>query len=312
MFPPQFDYEKPDTLDSALAALDADDAVALAGGHDLVPQLKARDANPGTVVDLGGLSELRGVERVAADGEERLSIGALTTYADLLDADPSGVDVLLDATGEVGDTQIRNRGTVGGNLAAAHPGSDIPAATLAADATLHLVGPDGDRTVDAAGFATGDHETVCGDGELVTRVSIPLDPDAGGAYARKTHPSTGYAAVGVAARLRVVDGTVTDPRVAVVGLLDAPARLSAVENELAGVDAGTPVEAVEDAAELAGESLDEQSSSARQTQSDDIDGEIREDHIVSAGQRRALLPKYAEAAVSEALSRAVGREGVVA
>ncbi|MFW5939057.1 MAG: FAD binding domain-containing protein [Halolamina sp.] len=306
MFPPQFDYERPDSLDDAIDTLAADGAVALAGGHDLVPQLKSREAQPKTVVDLGDLDQLRGVERVLAGGEdiarddaptERLSIGALTTEADLLEAEPAGVDALLDAASEVGDAQIRNRGTVGGNLAAAHPASDVPAATLAADATLHLVGPNGDREVPASEFATGDHETVCGDDELVTRISVPLDPAAGGAYARKTHPSTGYAAVGVAARLRVVDGAVSEPRVGVVGLLDVPRRLTAVEDALDGADAGAPVEAVEAAAERAG---------------DGVDGAVREDHVVSAAQRQALLPTSVEAAVSGALARAVGREGVVA
>lgn len=297
MFPPKFDYERPDSLDAALEALTAEDAVPLAGGHDLIPALKAREADPGTVVDLGSLDELRGVERVAGEDGESLSIGALTTAADLLAADPADVDALLDATRAVGDAQIRNRGTVGGNLAAAHPASDIPAATLAADATLHLVGPDGDREVSAEEFATGDHETVCGDDELLTRISVPLDPDAAGAYARKTHPSTGYAAVGVAARLRVVDGGVADPRVAAVGLCDVPVRISAVEDALRGVDVGAPVDAVASAAECAGEG---------------VDAPVREDHIVSADQRRAILPKYVEEAVSEALARAVGREGVVA
>jgi carbon-monoxide dehydrogenase medium subunit len=298
MFPPRFDYARPDTLAAALDALAAEDAVPLAGGHDLIPMLKARERSPGTVVDLGDIDELRGVERVVGEGgEEHLSIGALTTDADLLDADPAGVDSLLDATKAVGDAQIRNRGTVGGNLAAAHPASDIPAAAAAADAELHLVGPDGDRTVSADEFATGDRETVCGDDELLTRVSVPLTPDVGGAYARETHPSTGYAAVGVGARLRVVDGAVTDPGVVAVGLCDAPTRLSAVEETLAGIDAGAPVDAAESAAERAGESVDEP---------------VREDHIVSADQRRAILPAYAEAAVTEALARAVGREGVTA
>jgi len=301
MFPPRFDYERPGSLDAALAALADEGAIPLAGGHDLIPLLKARERDPETVVDLSGLVALRGVERVAVDDVdgpvERLSIGALTTDADLLDAEPAGVDALLDATAAVGDAQIRNRGTVGGNLAAAHPASDIPAATVAADATLHLAGPDGDRTVPAEAFATGDHETVREGDELLTRISVPLDPDAGGAYARETHPSTGYAAVGVAARLRVVDGAVTDPRVAAVGLRDAPVRLAAVERELDGADAGTPVDSVADAAARAGESVDEP---------------VREDHVVSADQRRTLLPTCAEDAVAEAVARAVGREGVVA
>ena len=297
MFPPKFDYERPDSLDAALDALAAEGAIPLAGGHDLLPLLKARERDPETVVDLGGLAELRGVERVVTDegATERLSIGALTTDADLLNADPAGADGLLDATRAVGDAQIRNRGTVGGNLAAAHPASDIPAATLAGDARLHLVGPDGDRTVSADEFATGDHETVREDDELLTRVSLPLSPTAGSAYRRKTHPSTGYAAVGVAARVEVVDGVVTHPRVASVGLCDAPTRLAAVETELDGADAGAPVDAVAAAAERAGER---------------VDRPVRDDHVVSAEQRRATLPTYAEQAVSSAVARAIGREEV--
>ncbi|WP_435116985.1 FAD binding domain-containing protein [Halolamina sp. C58] len=297
MFPPRFDYERPDSLDAALDALAEEGAIPLAGGHDLIPLLKARERDPGTVVDLGGLAELRGVERVVTDegATERLSVGALTTDADLLDADPAGVDGLLDATRAVGDAQIRNRGTVGGNLAAAHPASDIPAATLAGDARLHLVGPDGDRTVPAGEFATGDHETVREGDELLTRISLPLSPTAGSAYSRKTHPSTGYASVGVAARVEVVDGVVTDPRVAAVGLCEAPVRLAAVERELDGADAGAPVAAIADAAERAGER---------------VERSVREDHVVPADQRRRLLPGCAEAAVSSAVARAVGREGV--
>jgi len=302
MFPPEFDYRKPADLDAALAALAEDDAVALAGGHDLVPRLKEREVDPGTVVDLGALSELRGVDRErAADAggtADRLTIGALTTYAALLEAAPTGVDGLLDATAAVGDTQIRNRGTVGGNLAAAHPGSDIPAAAIVADATLHLVGPASERTLSVEEFYERDGETACRDDELVTELTLSPTTDRASAYSRKTHPSSGYAAVGVAARVELDDDAVGNARVAVNGLTPRPRRLAAVEEALVGVPADAESEAITDAVARAGEGVDPDS--------------VREDHLVSAEQRRRLLPSYTEEAVSQALARATDRAGVSA
>jgi carbon-monoxide dehydrogenase medium subunit len=290
MFPPQFDYRNPGDLDTALAALAQDGAVALAGGHDLIPTLKRRDASPETVVDLNGLDELRGV----AAGERHLTIGALTTYASLLESDPAGVDALLDATAAVGDTQIRNRGTVGGNIAAAHPASDIPAAALVLDATVHLTGPEGDRTVPADAFYVDD-QTACGDAELLTELSVPLAADDGSAYVRKTHPSTGYAALGVAAGLTLDGEAVSAARVGVTGLFDRPVRLEAAESALAGVDATDETE-VANAAARAGDGIEET--------------RVREDHLVSAEQRLRLLPTYTKRAIARARDRAAERTGV--
>lgn len=306
MFPPAFDYRKPADLDTALAALAAEDAVALAGGHDLVPKLKQREESPRTVVDLGALEGLRGVERErsgdASGAADRLSIGALTTYADLLDAEPTRVEGLLDATAAVGDKQIRNRGTVGGNLAAAHPASDIPAAALVADATLQLVGPDGERTLPVGEFYQADGETVCRGDELLTELTLHTMPDRASAYARKTHPSSGYAAIGVAARVDLDGSVVEEARVAVTGVTPRPTRLTGVEEALVGVsageEAGRPKEAVTDAAERAGEGIDPD--------------RVRADHLVSAEQRRRLLPSYTDRAVSKALARAADRVGVSA
>lgn len=303
MFPPQFDYRKPGDLDTALVALDDDDAVALAGGHDLIPKLKQRDVSPGTVVDMGALDELRGVDRERSTGVDessgRLTIGALTTYADLLDASPTGVDGLLDATAAVGDTQIRNRGTVGGNLAAAHPASDLPAAALVADAELRLVGLDSDRTLSVEEFYVADGETACRDDELLTEISLQTQPNRGSAYARKTHPSSGYAAIGVAASVDLDEGVVNEANVAVNGLIPRPIRLSGVEEALVGVEASAAEEtAVGEAASRAGDEIDAD--------------QVREDHLVSAAQRRRLLPSYTERAVSKAVARATERTGVSA
>lgn len=313
MFPPAFDYRKPADLDAALAALEPDDAVPLAGGHDLVPKLKDREADPGTVVDLGALDSLRGVEREqpteVADAGERVVVGALTTYADLLDAAPAGVDGLLDATAEVGDRQIRNRGTVGGNLAAAHPASDLPAAALVADATLTLVGPDRERIVAVEEFYRSDGGrttspsdaddggTVIHDDELLTRLTFHTSPTAASAYVRKTHPSSGYAAVGVAARVELDGGTIAEADVAANALRPGPARLRGVEDALVGADADDE-DAVSDAAALADEAFNPDS--------------VRSDHLVSAEQRLRLLPSYTERAVSNALDRAAEKTGVSA
>ncbi|MFB6221944.1 MAG: xanthine dehydrogenase family protein subunit M [Halolamina sp.] len=302
MFPPAFDYRKPADLDAALAALAPEDAVPLAGGHDLVPKLKDREEHPGTVVDLGALDDLRGVEREqsteAADAGERLVIGALTTYADLLDADPAGVGGLLEATAAVGDTQIRNRGTVGGNLVAAHPASDLPAAALVADATLTLVGPEQERIVAVEEFYDADGETVCRSDELLTRLTVHTVPTADSAYARKTHPSSGYAAVGVAARVELDDGAVADAAVAANGLRPGPTRLTDVEEALVGIDADPTAEQVAEAAE--------QATEVRHAE------RVRDDHLVSAEQRLRLLPSYTEQAVSKALARAAEKTGVSA
>lgn len=311
MFPAAFDYRRPESVDEALSALAASDAVALAGGHSLVPDLKARERTPGTVVDLGGLDSLRGVE---LDGDE-LVIGALTTYADLLAEAPAGVDVLLDATRAVGDRQIRNRGTVGGNLAAAEARGDLPAAAVAGDATLVLRCSAGRRTVAAEEFFRGDGETACGDDELLTEIRLPTVPSAsahrgegrlGGAYAKKTHPSEGYAAVGVAARVVVTDGEVTDARVAVNGVFDRATRLDAVEEELIGVAAGADPAGAGASAE-AGANAEGAIADAADHATDDVaSADARSDHLVSGAYRVSLLPKYTRRAISPALARATG------
>jgi len=302
MFPPAFDYRKPADLDAALGALAADDAVPLAGGHDLVPKLKNREESPGTVVDLGALDELRGVEREAATDvtgtADRVSIGALTTYADLLDADPAGVDGLLDATAAVGDTQIRNRGTVGGNLAAAHPASDLPAAALVADATARLVTPGQERIVAVDEFYEADGETVCHDNEFLTELIVHTEPGSTSAYARKTHPASGYAAVGVAAQVDLEGTTIANAGVAVTGVRPRPTRLQAVEEQLVGIDATADDGQVGAAT----------SSADRAFHPD----RVRDDYLVSANQRLRLLPSYSEAAVTQALERAVEQTGVSA
>ena len=298
VFPPQFDYERVDTVDAAVDRLSADPETRvrlLAGGHGLIPDLKDRRVDADLLVDVSGIAELRGIDA----GDEATTVGALTTHARLAGSDTlrEHVPVLAEAAAEVGDRQVRNRGTLGGNLVEADPAADLPAATIAADATLTLRGPEGERTVPVDEFFAGDGETGIRDDELLTAITFPSDGDgagAGSAYARKKHPASGFATVGVAVRVDVEDGTVASSRVAATGVADRPVRLRTVEDTLlnAGVD---DAEAVANAADRAPDAL--------------ADEQLRGDHHASAAYRRNLLTTYVERTVQTALDRATAARG---
>ena len=208
----------------------------LAGGQSLLPLLKLRLAAAETLVDIGRLPGLRGVRRLE-DG--RLAIGALTTYAELLDSPARNYGLLGDALPNIGDVQVRNRGTIGGAIAHADPASDLPACLLALD------GRAGDPVGGAAsgraaydGFADGPFSTNLDPGELITEIRLPGPrDDAGSAYASLEQPASGYAMVGVAAVVFVGDGgKLVGANVAVTGVGDHAYRARAVETALAGSD----------------------------------------------------------------------------
>lgn len=290
MFPEPFDYHRATTVGEAIDLLgeftDRDTAV-LAGGHSLIPEMKADETAPDVVVDLD-VDALAGLNA----RDDRVVIGALTTYSDLLDCDvlAERAPVLAEAAGEVGDVQIRNAGTIGGNLARAHPAADLPPAALAADVTVLLRGPDGKREVGAGEFFRGDGETAVGDREIVTGARVPDAGAAGAAYERKTHPATGYALVSAAAVLDVDDGTVTDARVAAGGVVDRAVRLPTVEERVTG--AAPDDEALAAAADAAAADLDE--------------SRLRSDPRASGEFRAHLLETYVERALSRAADRATG------
>jgi carbon-monoxide dehydrogenase medium subunit len=237
MYPASFDYSAPRTLDEVLALLakHGDGARLLAGGHSLIPLMKLRLAQPGHVVDLRRVAALRGVRREGG----ALVIGAMTTYAELVasaevrDATP----VIIDAASRVGDPQVRNRGTIGGSLAHADPGADLPSVILALDAVLVLAGANGTRTVSADEFFVDMYTTALAPNELLTEIRVPL-PSArsGSAYAKHPHPATRFAVVGVAATLELerMSNRVQRVRVAVTGFGGKPLRGIAAEEALVG------------------------------------------------------------------------------
>jgi len=288
MYPDEFDYHRADSVESAVTMLaDNPEAELIAGGHSLLPTMKSGLASPDALVDISGVDDLVGIER----GEDSTHIGAMTVYADIADDDQLWDDstVLAEATSKVGDRQVRNRGTIGGNIAHADPASDLPGAVLAADVTVHVHGPDGERSVAVDDFFQGMYATAAGEEEVVTGLDVPHESDdTGSAYVKKPSPSSGYALVGVAARLTVDGDTVTDARVAANGVMDHGVRLSAAEDALAGetLDEDT----VEVAADAAGDSLDEYM--------------IMEDQQASQEFRLQLLSVYTGRALETAGERA--------
>jgi aerobic carbon-monoxide dehydrogenase medium subunit len=235
MIPAAFDYVRASTLDEALGLLGRPGVKAVAGGQSLLPLMKLRLARPETLIDIGRLSELRGIRRLA-DG--RLSVGALTTYADLLESEAMDYGVLRDAIPSIGDVQVRNRGTVGGALAHCDPASDLPACLLALDAEIVIRSATGWRSAGCSGFFQGPFMTALEANELVTEVILPAPrEDTGSAFVALEQPASGYSMVGVAAVVtRGPDGTVVSARIALTGVGEAPYRAVSVEEALTGSD----------------------------------------------------------------------------
>ncbi len=236
MIPAAFDYARPASLGEALdrLAAGAGSAKVLAGGQSLLPLMKLRLARCESVVDIGGLSELRAIRELPDGG---LGIGALATYTDVLGSDlaTGRVPLLALVIPGIGDVQVRNRGTLGGSIAHADPASDMPAVALALDAGIAVRSRSGERVVAATGFFEGAFATDLGEDELLTEIRIPAQPGGVGmAFRRLEQPASGYSIVGVAAVVGRSAGSVTTARIGITGVGDVAYRASAVEAALIG------------------------------------------------------------------------------
>jgi carbon-monoxide dehydrogenase medium subunit len=191
--PAYVEYERATSVEHAIALLArfGPEARILAGGHSLIPMMKLRIAQPETLVDINGLTELcyirvaAGADRSSADGTgSELQIGALTRHAQLLDSAVAGEHfaILHDAEKVIADPVVRNWGTIGGSLCQADPSEDLSAAFAALKASMVIQGPNGSRTVAAREFFTGPYETVVAPGELLTEIRIAIRPGCGSAY----------------------------------------------------------------------------------------------------------------------------------
>lgn len=220
MIPAAVEHIRPSSLEEALAALADSDAKVLSGGQSLLPVMKLRIVRPRVLVDIGRL-ELGGVET----RENEIRVGALTTWGELEGApglEEPPLAAIAECAAEIGDLQVRNRGTLGGSLAHADPASDMPAVALALGAKLVLRTAGDERTVAADGFFLGPFTTALAPGELITEVVFPVVEGSGSAYVKVEHPASGFALAGAAAHV-ARDGKT---RVAVTGVGAHPFLLS--------------------------------------------------------------------------------------
>lgn len=286
MIPAPFKYVRATSIEDALARLAAADGSAkiLAGGHSLLPLMKLRLARPTLLVDIGRLAELKGIRPI--DGGGRVAIGAMTTYAKML-ADPilAHYGLLRDALPDIGDVQVRNRGTIGGAVAHVDPASDIVACLLALDAEVVARSQRGERSIRIGGFIDGPFSSVLEPDELVTEIRIPGGmPGVGSAYRAVDQPASGYPIAGAAAivgRLTGGSGPWDLVSVALTGVGENPYRASAVETAIRA--GASPAEAA-----------------AHATDGVTVNGDIHADrgyraHVATVMVRRAL-----EAAIERA------------
>jgi aerobic carbon-monoxide dehydrogenase medium subunit len=226
VIPAELEYHRARSVEEAIELLGRDeDAKLLAGGHSLVPALKLRIARPTALVDIGRLEELRYVRE---DGD-RIAIGALTRHAALADDAllRGSCAVLAQAAAEVGDPQVRHRGTIGGSVSHADPASDLPTVLLTLDAELVARGPAGERTIAAAEFFTGPFENALAHDEVLVEVRVPTVEQ--GVYLKHSRRAQDWATVGVAAAR--VGGRV---QVGLASMGPTPLRARAVEDAVAG------------------------------------------------------------------------------
>ena len=294
-----------------------EDARLLAGGHSLLPLMRLRLARPATLIDIGGLDELKGI----TVHDDHIHIGALTTHGeiarshDLQHANP----LMAEVAGGIGDPQVRNRGTIGGNLAHADPASDWGTIITVMEGSVDVQGPNGSRTIAINDFFEGAFSTAVADNEIVTGIRVPAlvhhDHEAGhghdhshehgheqghghdhgaasihgevGEYAKMSHPASFYPVIGGAVVINAEDGKCVSARVAVGGLVPTPRRAPSVEAALAGQ-------------ELTAGNLE----AAANQLANDLGDEIIGDVFASADYRRAIAPVEVKHAMLHAIGLA--------
>jgi carbon-monoxide dehydrogenase medium subunit len=284
VIPTAFEYARATSLDDAVAKLKAagGGAKLIAGGHSLVPLMKFRLSEPKVLIDIARIPGLSGIRE--QDG--KIHIGAGTVHHDvassalLREICPG----LADAAGEIGDPQVRNRGTLGGSLAHADPAADYPAVMLALDAEIHLKGSGGWRVVKAQDFFQDLFTVDMAADEIIA--SVQFAPVRAAAYAKLRQRASHYAIVGVAAALHVNGGTIQSARVGLTGAGSHATRLTGVEQALAGQPLTPTV--IDTAAQRAGADLTH----------------VNADIHASEDYRRAMVPVFTRRALAGAMRRA--------
>jgi len=291
MIPAAFEYFAPKSLDEALRLVErhGDEAKLLAGGHSLLPLMKLRLSAPRYVIDIGRVRSLRSIREESG----RLVIGALTTHHDVEISDLVRLTcpLLAETAAEIGDVQVRNRGTVGGSLAHADPAADYPAAMLALDAEIVVTSSAGSREIPAGEFFVDLMTTQLRPGEILTEVRVPRAGERSGAAYRKLHQrASGFALAGVAARVTLGAGDkIESVAIGITGVSVNAYRATAAERMLIDKKA-TPKLLAEAAAKV--------------TEGIDPLGDIH----ASAAYRREAAAVYARRALEAAIARAGGKK----
>ncbi|HJQ69486.1 MAG TPA: xanthine dehydrogenase family protein subunit M [Blastocatellia bacterium] len=236
MIPAQFDYLAPQTLDEAVRLLGehADEAKILAGGHSLIPAMKLRLAMPQVLIDLG---RIRDLSYIREEGDQ-IRIGAMTTYYEIESSERLReiCPLLPETASQIGDVQVRNKGTIGGSLAHSDPAADLPAAIIALNAEMVAVGANGDRVIKADDFFVDLMTTALEPGEILREIRVPV-PASGSlqAYAKMAQPASGFAVVGVAVNItRDQGGVCRAAGIGVTGVASKAYRATASEQALIG------------------------------------------------------------------------------
>jgi carbon-monoxide dehydrogenase medium subunit len=290
MIPAPFEYAAPKTIEEVLRLVErhGDEAKLLAGGHSLLPLMKLRLASPRFIIDLG---RIRGLNYIREEGGQ-IVIGALATHAEVAASSllREKCPLLPETAAEIGDVQVRNRGTLGGSLAHADPAADYPASILALDAEIVATSSSGKRTIPASEFFVDLFTTQLRPGEILTEVRVPvIGPHVGTAYRKMPQPASGFAIVGAAARVAVsAKGKIEDVALGITGLAAKAFRASGVERSLRGKSADSKIVAA--AVRHAAQGV-----------------EPLADIHASAEYRREMAAVFARRALDAAIARATGK-----
>jgi carbon-monoxide dehydrogenase medium subunit len=229
MIPSSFDYLRPTTLDEAIKALaQNEDTKVLAGGHSLIPAMKLRLAQPKTVIDIGRIAGLNYIR----DAGKQIAIGAMVTHFQIESSAliKEKSPLLAEVAPQIGDVQVRHKGTLGGSLVHADPASDWPAAILALDAQLEVAGPGGRRTIKAVEFFVEMMQSAVQPNEILCEIRVPTTAKSV-AYVKFAQKASGFAIAGAAT---VVDKASRTVAIGITGIAPKPYRATAVENALKG------------------------------------------------------------------------------
>jgi carbon-monoxide dehydrogenase medium subunit len=246
MIPPVFDYHAPRSVADALRLMgELPDAKLLAGGHSLLPMMKLRFAQPANLIDLNRIDSLRGITEEGGT----ICIGAMTVERNLIDSPllQARLPLLADAAKMIADPQVRNRGTIGGDIAHGDPGNDHPALSIAIDASFVLEGPKGTRQVMAGAFFHGTYMTDLAEDEILVQIRAPaFAPKTGWAYEKLKRKTGDWATAAAAVVMRLDGGVVSHIRIALTNVAPMALRAADAEAALLGKPLGDA--AIDDAA----------------------------------------------------------------